>query len=78
VGLPNAEYTFKSGTATLKLQYTPTEVDGMIDNGMHVATQGSDPQWSVCLGCAIVLKTGEPIADICKPCLAKYCYREHG
>lgn len=74
--LPNAPFWFESGMPTLKLRYTPAQVDGMIENGMNVATQGGDAEWPFCVGCAIVLKTGESTPDACKPCLQKYCYRE--
>ncbi|QDS77383.1 hypothetical protein FKW77_005868 [Venturia effusa] len=76
--LPNAPFWYDSGTPTLKLQYTPAQVDGMIQNGMFVGTQGDDPEWPFCLGCAIILKTGAATPDACKPCLQKYCYRGKG
>lgn len=78
VYFPNRNFWYESGTSTYKLQYTPAQVDGMIKNGMYVATQGNDAEWPFCLGCAITLKTGDVTPNACKPCLQKYCYREKG
>lgn len=78
VYLPNTPFWYESGTPTLKLQYTPAQVDGMIENGMHVGMQGNDAEWPFCLGCAIILKTVDTTPDACKPCLQKYCYKENG
>ncbi|KAE9968313.1 hypothetical protein EG327_011109 [Venturia inaequalis] len=75
VYLPNSPFRYESGTSTFKLEYTPAQVDGMIDNGMSIATQGGDAQWPFCLGCAITLKTGKATPDGCQPCLERYCYK---
>lgn len=78
VYLPNTPFWYESGTPTMKLEYTPAQVDGMIENGMLVALQGDDPQWPFCLGCALILKTGSVRPDGCEPCLQRYCYRGNG
>ncbi|TID18698.1 hypothetical protein E2P81_ATG05680 [Venturia nashicola] len=78
VYLPNTPFWYNSGTPTMKLEYTHKQVDGMIENGMYIATQGNDAEWPFCLGCAITLKTGAATPSACRPCLQRYCYKEKG
>ena len=51
--LPNYNFTFPSGQSAAKLQYSPSETDGMIVNGGQVATFGGNATLAQCLGCAI-------------------------
>ena len=74
VWLPNKEYSFASNTSTFQIQYSVNETDAMIANGVQVATQGDDSEWPVCLGCAIVKKTGATLPEACSACFEKYCY----
>jgi lysophospholipase len=74
VYLPNNEYTFASNTSTYQLEYSETETDEMVANGVGIATQGGDSAWGTCLGCAIMMKTGQPLPSDCTACFAKYCY----
>lgn len=76
VYLPNVNYTFPSNEPTAKLQYEPAETDGMVANGVQVASQGGDAGWPTCLGCAIVKKTGGAMPAACAACFVKYCYRQ--
>ena len=72
--LPNHNYTFPSGESTAKLQYSPSETDGMIKNGVQVATYGGNATFPECLGCAIVKKTGATLPAACTQCFADFCY----
>ncbi|KAH7317691.1 lysophospholipase [Rhexocercosporidium sp. MPI-PUGE-AT-0058] len=74
VYLPNRAYTFASGTATAQLVYSEKQTDSMIANGVQIATQGGDSTWGTCLGCAIMMKTGETLPSACRACFEKYCY----
>jgi lysophospholipase len=74
VFLPNVNFTFASNVDTLKLQYSESETDGMIDNGLHVATQGGKAGWATCLACALMMKTGQRLATDCEACFKEYCY----
>ena len=76
VYLPNVNYTYDSGQPTSKLEYTVAETDAMIANGVQIATQGGDAGWSTCLGCAIVMKTGQALPPQCQACFQKYCYSQ--
>ena len=72
--LPNHNYTFPSGQSTAKLQYSPSETDGMIKNGGQVATYGGNATFPECLGCAIVKKTGSTLPTGCAKCFTDFCY----
>ena len=72
--LPNHNYTFPSGESTFKVQYSPSETDGMIKNGGQVATYGGNATFAECLGCAIVKKTGDPLPSACGQCFVDFCY----
>ncbi|KAJ9294824.1 hypothetical protein DTO271G3_6386 [Paecilomyces variotii] len=74
VYLPNAEFTYASNTSSLQLQYSAAETDAMIANGLAVADQGGDAGWATCLGCGIMMKTGDALPSDCTACFAKYCY----
>ena len=74
VYLPNAAYTFASNTATAKLAYSESETDSMIANGVQIGTQGDDAEWGTCLGCAIMMKTGQTLPSECTACFEEYCY----
>ncbi|KAL2065664.1 hypothetical protein VTL71DRAFT_3334 [Oculimacula yallundae] len=76
VYLPNAAFTFASGTSTAKLTYSEEETDSMIANGVQIGTQGDDSAWGTCLGCAIMMKTDQILPGACTACFEKYCY--HG
>ena len=72
--LPNQDYTFASNQSTFKESYTVEETDGMIANGVQIATKGGDQQWPLCLACGIMGKTGGQLPDGCQACLDEYCY----
>jgi lysophospholipase len=76
VYLPNVAYTFASGVSTEQLEYSETETDEMIANGVEIATQGGSSTWATCLGCAIMMKTGEALPSDCTACFEEYCYYE--
>jgi lysophospholipase len=67
----------RSASATSKVQYTVAETDGMIANGVQIATQNDNPEWPDCLACAIKNVDGKaPKKKVCKTCFTKYCYRQ--
>ncbi|KUJ14356.1 lysophospholipase [Mollisia scopiformis] len=74
VYLPNYNFTFDSGVSTSQLEYSETEQDEMVTNGNAIAEQGGKDGWATCLGCAIMMKTGETLASGCTACLEEYCY----
>ena len=74
VYLPNVNYTFPSNEPTAKVQYNYNEIDGMIVNGVQIASRGGDPKWPTCLGCAFVKKTGTALPSVCQSCYDTYCY----
>jgi lysophospholipase len=74
VYLPNANFTFASNVSTFQLQYEKSETDAMIANGVEVASQGGKEGWGTCLGCALMMKTGQILPDDCQDCFNEYCY----
>ena len=74
VYLPNVNYTFPSNEPTAKVQYSYNETDGMIANGVQIASRGGDPKWPTCLGCAFMKKTTTKLPDMCQSCYNTYCY----
>ncbi|RMZ76810.1 hypothetical protein DV738_g4686, partial [Chaetothyriales sp. CBS 135597] len=74
VYLPNYNYTFDSGQSTFKLQYSKSETDAMIANGVQVASQGGDSEWPLCLACGILKKSSNSLPNKCTRCFAEYCY----
>ncbi|KAK2629599.1 hypothetical protein QTJ16_000419 [Diplocarpon rosae] len=74
VYLPNTNYSYASGTSTAQLAYSEEETDSMITNGQQIATQGGDSGWATCLGCAVMMKTGQALPGACPACFEEYCY----
>jgi lysophospholipase len=74
VYLPNVNYTFPSNQPTSKLQYAQDETEGMIANGVQIASMGGSSTWAACLGCAFMKKTGTALPGVCQSCFRTYCY----
>ncbi|KAI5276728.1 lysophospholipase [Aureobasidium subglaciale] len=74
VYLPNNNYTYASNIETVIIQTSEQETAGIIENGNAIATQNGDEQWPVCLGCAVMKKTGSVLPEACTACFDKYCY----
>ena len=74
VYLPNYNFTFASNVPTLQLEYSKTETAAMIANGVEIASQGGKECWGTCLGCAIMMKTGQALPRKCTACFEEYCY----
>ncbi|EKD21438.1 uncharacterized protein L3040_006182 [Drepanopeziza brunnea f. sp. 'multigermtubi'] len=78
VYLPNAKWSYESGLETLRMSHPKKMTEAMIKNGQDIATQGGDPEWPTCLGCAMMMKTGAALPTACTACFAKHCYYESG
>ncbi|KAH0323608.1 lysophospholipase, partial [Aureobasidium melanogenum] len=76
VYLPNNNYTYASNIQTVIIETSEAQTAGIIANGNAIATQDGDAQWPVCLGCAIMKKTGAALPDACTACFDKYCYSQ--
>jgi lysophospholipase len=76
VYLPNYNFTYASNTATTQLEYSKTDTAGIIANGVSIASQGNDTEWGTCLGCALMMKTGQTLPSTCEACFDEYCYYE--
>lgn len=76
VYLPNNNYTYASNIPTVIIETSEAQTAGIIANGNAIATQDGDAQWPVCLGCAIMKKTGAALPDACTACFDKYCYSQ--
>ena len=74
VYLPNTNFTFSSNVEILQLEYSESETDAMIANGVQVADQGGEAGWGTCLGCALMMNTGQALPTACTTCFQKYCY----
>ena len=74
VYLPNVNYTFPSNEPTAKLQYSKDETEGMIANGVQIASMGGSSTWPTCLGCVFVQKMGTVLPSACQICFSTYCY----
>ncbi|KAI4200424.1 MAG: hypothetical protein LQ350_003962 [Teloschistes chrysophthalmus] len=81
VYLPNSPYVFQSNISTFTLSYNTTTRNAVVQNGYDVVTMGNatvDPQWPVCVGCAILSRslerTGTKTPDACTQCFQKYCW----
>jgi lysophospholipase len=74
VYLPNVNYTFPSNEPTSKIQYSKAETDGMIANGVQIATQNGASNWPFCLACAIKNGDGSKLPAKCNACFKQYCY----
>ncbi|KAL8714579.1 MAG: hypothetical protein Q9220_001527 [cf. Caloplaca sp. 1 TL-2023] len=81
VYLPNSPYVFHSNISTFTFDYNLTTRNAVVENGYDVATMGNattDPQWPVCVGCAMLSRSLErtktPVPDACKQCFQRYCW----
>ena len=72
--LPNFNYTYPSNQATAKLEYLKAETDGMIANGVQIASKGGDSGWPLCLACGIMKKAPGTLPAGCAACFSEYCY----
>lgn len=77
--LPTKQFSFNSGTATMKLSYKLSETDAMIANGAATAANGgNDTMWATCLGYGIMQKSPGQMPAGCTTCLQQYCYNGSG
>ncbi|KAL9599093.1 MAG: hypothetical protein Q9219_004051 [cf. Caloplaca sp. 3 TL-2023] len=81
VYIPNSPYVFHSNISTFTPSYSTETRNAIVQNGYEVATMGNataDPQWPVCVGCAILSRslerTGTDVPDACTQCFQKYCW----
>ena len=74
VYLPNYNFTFASNTTTDQSEYPQAETAAMIANGVEIASQGGKADWGTCLGCALMMNTGQTLPSDCQACFAEYCY----
>ncbi|KAL8849695.1 MAG: hypothetical protein Q9221_005305 [Calogaya cf. arnoldii] len=81
VYIPNAPYVFQSNVTTFTFSYNTTARNSMVQNGYDVATMGNgtvDPQWPVCVGCAILSRSLErtetQVPQACEQCFQRYCW----
>lgn len=74
VYIPNAAYSTASNVSTSQLVYRKEQTEAMIANGVQIITQGGKPGWATCLGCGLMMKTGERLPDECQACFREYCY----
>ncbi|KAI4722051.1 lysophospholipase [Aureobasidium sp. EXF-10727] len=74
VYLPNNNYTYASNIQTVIIETSEDQTARIIGNGNAVATQDGDAGWAVCLGCAVMKKTGAALPEACDACFVKYCY----
>jgi len=56
------------------MQYTTAESVAMVANGAAVMSQNNSADWAVCLGCALMGKTGTALPSKCTACFTKYCF----
>jgi lysophospholipase len=75
VYLPNFNYTFPSNQPTDRFTYSAAATDGMIANGVQVASHGGDIGWPMCLACGIMKKSPTAALPVdCAACYQQYCY----
>ncbi|CAL8576771.1 Lysophospholipase 1 [Xanthoria parietina] len=81
VYIPNAPYVFQSNITTFTFSYNNTARNSMVQNGYEGATMGNgtlDPQWPVCVGCAILSRSLErtktQVPQACEECFRRYCW----
>ena len=72
--IPNVAYSTASNVSTAQLIYHKSQTEAMIKNGVQVVTQGGKSGWATCLGCGLMMKTGQKLPKECQACLRKYCY----
>lgn len=77
VYLPNVNYTYQSNLATEQFQYDYDVTEGVISDGVAIATQNGEEGWGLCLACGIMMKEeGVSLPDGCEACLDRWCYRD--
>ncbi|KAL8979043.1 MAG: hypothetical protein Q9205_005531, partial [Flavoplaca limonia] len=81
VYIPNSPYVFQSNVTTFTFAYNITTRNSMVHNGYEGATMGNatvDPQWPVCVGCAVLSRSLErtetEVPQACQECFQRYCW----
>lgn len=75
VYLPNVNYTYQSNVSTEQFQYDYDVTEGIISNGVAIATQDGDESWGLCLACGIMMKEEDiSLPDGCDACFEQWCY----
>ncbi|KAI4204758.1 MAG: hypothetical protein LQ348_001233 [Seirophora lacunosa] len=81
VYLPNSPYVFQSNISTFTPSYSIDTRNAIVQNGYDVVTMANgtvDPQWPVCVGCAILSRSLErtetDVPDACSQCFQRYCW----
>lgn len=86
----NYNHSFPSNRSTFQLSYNSEEVNGMIVNGINLATYLNSTMYPMCVRCAILKREFDrielgwnlhytsdsfKIPKICSKCFAKFCWR---
>lgn len=78
----NRPYSTWSNYLTLRLSFSQQEKEAAVQNGFEVATRNNmtdDPNWSTCLGCAIIRRSQErqqiKQSEVCTRCFEDYCWK---
>ncbi|WFD26106.1 lysophospholipase [Malassezia nana] len=79
VYVPNYPYVYQSNTSTYQLSYSDDEVQGILDNGVEIATMaGKMDDWHLCLACASILRplqrANQSVPNKCQSCFSRYCW----
>ncbi|ABN67717.2 phospholipase B, partial [Scheffersomyces stipitis CBS 6054] len=87
----NGDYGYKANTSTFQLSYSKDEVDGMVSNGINLATFNNSSYYEMCLGCALLKREFDRLEldhktdaygnslfttpAICRRCYADFCWK---
>ncbi|PWN22916.1 hypothetical protein BCV69DRAFT_234942, partial [Microstroma glucosiphilum] len=77
--VPNYPYTYLTNFSTYQLAYNATEAQGMLDNGVVLASLGgNNATWSQCLACGMLerswARSGVSRPEACTTCMNTYCW----
>lgn len=74
--IPNAPYSFYSNFSTYDGEYTQSDIDGILNNGLDIITNGNSTAFRTCIGCAMIQR-GLDRGNITQPAACAQCFSEY-
>jgi lysophospholipase len=74
--IPNAPFSHYSNFSTFDGSYPAADVQGTLNNGLNIMTNGNSTDFKTCIACAI-MQRGLERANLTTPSVCQQCFSQH-
>lgn len=73
--IPNAPFSYYTNFSTYDGEYSSADVDGILNNGLDIVTNGNSSAMTTCIACAVIQR-GLERGNITQPAACAQCFTE--